>query len=137
MTVRNHNRTRQGMNWIRPVKRLAIYIRDGFACVYCGLGVENGVSLTLDHLKPFTKGGHHDHGNLVTCCRNCNTFRGNRTWRGYVSRICDHREDIAKPIIGRILAAKRRALPLAQAKDMIQQRGGLAAVLNEKREKCQ
>lgn len=35
----------QGMNWIRKDKRLAIYMRDGMACVYCGL--------TLDHLKKF------------------------------------------------------------------------------------
>lgn len=26
----------QGMNWIRQDKRLAIYLRDGLACVWCG-----------------------------------------------------------------------------------------------------
>jgi 5-methylcytosine-specific restriction endonuclease McrA len=42
----------QGMNWIRQEKRLAIYLRDGLACGYCGDSVENGAKLSLDHLKP-------------------------------------------------------------------------------------
>src|SRR5438128_11454104 len=32
----------QGMNWIRPEKRLALYLRDGLACCYCGEAVEDG-----------------------------------------------------------------------------------------------
>ncbi|KKK72946.1 hypothetical protein LCGC14_2898780, partial [marine sediment metagenome] len=35
----------QGMNWIRPEKRLAIYLRDGLACCYCGATVEDGTKL--------------------------------------------------------------------------------------------
>lgn len=29
----------QGMNWCRPATRLAIYLRDGMACTYCGRGL--------------------------------------------------------------------------------------------------
>lgn len=56
----------QGMNWIRPTTRLAIYLRDGLACVYCGQALEDGVQLTLDHIKPWCRGGRHSPGNLVT-----------------------------------------------------------------------
>ena len=37
-----------GSKWIRPEKRMAIYLRDGLACVYCGEGVEH------DHSKGLT-----------------------------------------------------------------------------------
>lgn len=57
--------------WIRPHKRLAVYLRDDMACVYCG-AEEN---LTLDHLRPRTKGGSNSDSNLVTACTGCNSSR--------------------------------------------------------------
>lgn len=66
----------QGSKWIRKDKRLAIYLRDGMACAYCGKGVEeSGAPLTLDHLLPCSKGGGNHEGNLVTCCLSCNSRR--------------------------------------------------------------
>ena len=63
----------QGSNWIRRSTRLAIYDRDGFACVYCGAGAEHeGVELGLDHVKPRELGGGNAPSNLVTCCGHCN-----------------------------------------------------------------
>jgi 5-methylcytosine-specific restriction endonuclease McrA len=69
----------QGMNWIRQSKRLAIYLRDGCACAWCGATVEDGAMLTLDHLKPHTNGGSNHESNLVTACRRCNSSRQART----------------------------------------------------------
>lgn len=69
---------KQGMNWIAKDKRLAIYIRDGMACAYCGSGLEEGAQLTLDHLTPRSQGGTHSETNLVTCCQKCNSVRGDR-----------------------------------------------------------
>ena len=66
-----------GMNWLRKERRLAIYMRDGFACVYCGAGNE----LTLDHLIPYERGGSHDSENLATCCKSCNASRGMAPWK--------------------------------------------------------
>lgn len=64
----------QGMNWIRLPKRLAIYHRDGFDCVWCR-GVfpldPLGYGLTLDHID----GTLHDACNLVTACNTCNVRR--------------------------------------------------------------
>lgn len=68
------NEAWQGMNWIRQDKRLAIYMRDGHACVYC----TTHERLTLDHVKPVSKGGTNEHTNLVTACLPCNAARGNK-----------------------------------------------------------
>ena len=67
--------------WIRRTKRLAIYLRDGFCCMYCGQGAEQGANLTLDHIKPVSKGGTNDESNLLTCCMRCNQSRGRRSIR--------------------------------------------------------
>ena len=67
----------QGSKWIRPEKRLAIYLRDGMACAYCGATVEGTKKpLSLDHLIPCSKGGGNHEGNLITCCLKCNSRRG-------------------------------------------------------------
>jgi len=68
-----------GAKWIRRERRLAIYLRDGLACVYCGSGLEDeGVTLSLDHIVAVSQGGGNGSRNLVTCCRKCNSVRGDR-----------------------------------------------------------
>lgn len=67
-----HNR---GMDWIRLHKRMAIYARDDFDCVWCRLVFptpELGYGLQLDHLED-----PHDHRpvNLVTSCQSGNSSR--------------------------------------------------------------
>jgi 5-methylcytosine-specific restriction endonuclease McrA len=69
----------QGMNWIRQEKRLAIYLRDGCACVWCGAKVEEGAQLTLDHVRCHSAGGSNAASNLVTACKRCNDSRGARS----------------------------------------------------------
>lgn len=49
--------------------------RDNFSCQYCG----DARNLTLDHLKPRSRGGETTWQNLVTACMRCNTRKGNRT----------------------------------------------------------
>lgn len=68
--------------WIRPERRLAIYWRDGFTCLYCGKEMledyfdpEARRNLTLDHLVPESKKGTNGSHNLVTCCRTCNSSK--------------------------------------------------------------
>lgn len=54
--------------------RLAIYERDGHACLECGTADD----LTLDHIFPFSKGGEDTFDNLRTLCRPCNSSKGAR-----------------------------------------------------------
>ena len=122
-----------GMNWIRQEKRLAIYLRDGLACVYCGHAVEQGASLSLDHLSCRSKGGSNHQTNLVTCCERCNKSRGNRSVRAFcraVAKYVDH-NTTAFEIERHVRNCARRSLSLTQAKELINNRGSAANVLKE------
>lgn len=67
--------------WISKAIRIAVFARDGFACVYCG---GSPSKLQLDHVTPVSKGGTDDFDNLVTACKYCNASKGNKSvseWR--------------------------------------------------------
>lgn len=93
VTTGKKNAAASGGKWIQPVKRLAIYLRDGMACVYCGatpdaLGNRKPATLTLDHLLPQSYGGSNKEGNLVTCCKACNCKRGNMSLADWLDLSC-------------------------------------------------
>lgn len=56
--------------------RSEIFRRDNYTCQYCG---QRSPKLTLDHVVPRHKGGHHTWENLVTACARCNMRKGGRT----------------------------------------------------------
>jgi len=121
----------QGMNWIRPVKRLAIYLRDGLACAYCGSSVEEGAKLTLDHVVPYSKGGTNHESNLVTCCHKCNSSRGNRSWRKFAASVAEYIDHgaTAEAIVAHVTRTTRRKLDIAAASELIERRGGFSAAV--------
>lgn len=121
----------QGMNWIRPDKRLAIYLRDGLACAWCGASVEDGTRLTLDHLTPHADGGTNQSSNLVTACHRCNSSRGRRTPRAFVSAVAAYLNHGVKAadILAHVRTTSRRPLDLAAARALIAKRGGFTAAL--------
>lgn len=64
------------VNFKRKVKPGAnykkyVYVRDKYLCQYCGKNC-NYNELTVDHVKPKSKGGSNSWTNLVTCCIDCN-----------------------------------------------------------------
>ena len=63
--------------WIRAEKRLAIYLRDSFRCVYCCADLHDADprDITLDHVRAKSDGGTNHESNLVTACRQCNCSR--------------------------------------------------------------
>jgi hypothetical protein len=125
-----------GMNWIRQEKRLAIYLRDGLACIYCGAAVEDGTQLTLDHVKPVSKGGTNKEGNLVTACLKCNTSRGVRTVTAFCKAVAEYvnHEIKAEDIQAGVKRNTSRKLGkyMVEAKELISRRGSAAKVLAEK-----
>lgn len=80
------NVANQGGKWIRQDKRLAIYLRDGLACVYCGTVMEvESFQLTLDHVLSQEMGGGNDEGNLVTACKYCNSAKQSKSVQAFLA----------------------------------------------------
>ena len=66
-------------NFIQPSKnpnftRFNVFLRDKFACQYCG----DKKDLTFDHLLPKSKGGVTNWENVVTACSTCNVKKGGK-----------------------------------------------------------
>jgi 5-methylcytosine-specific restriction endonuclease McrA len=57
--------------------RFNVFLRDGFACQYCGSPEE----LTFDHVVPRSKGGRTTWENIVAACSPCNLKKGGRLLR--------------------------------------------------------
>jgi len=82
-TMTTKNKTSRAGNhqaagqWIRTDKRLAIYLRDRFTCLYClrDLHGADPQDITLDHVQCQSDGGGNHESNLVTSCRSCNCSR--------------------------------------------------------------
>ena len=91
------NKPWNGAMWIRRDKRLAIYDRDGYQCVYCLARAK----LTLDHLKPRSKGGDNGERNLITACKPCNMRRGDNPWWEFADN---------GDVIARIKRQRRRSI---------------------------
>lgn len=119
----------QGMNWIHPTTRLAIYLRDGLCCVYCGTTLEQGAVLSLDHCKPASKNGGNKPSNLVTACMKCNTSRGNRSIAEFAEAVSEYTGEKYDTIMKRVANSRKRKLPREQARDIIKQRGTVSAAL--------
>ncbi|HCF17458.1 MAG TPA: HNH endonuclease [Rhodospirillum rubrum] len=60
--------------------RFNVFLRDGFACQYCGIRLP-AHDLTFDHVVPRSKGGVTAWNNVVTACGPCNMRKANRTPR--------------------------------------------------------
>lgn len=122
-------RCNQGMNWIRPAKRLAIYMRDGLACAYCGQSIEDGIKLTLDHVTPLSRRDTNKETNLVTACLSCNSSRGNRKVEDFCKAVAEYLDHGIKAasILEFIRATVKRPLDVTAAKELIARRGGFTA----------
>ena len=82
------------------MKTSRVIEENGDRCVYCGFkvrfDVENvpqldGVLATKEHLLPKNKGGGNDPDNLVTCCKWCNSTRGDMDIEEFRQGLLDNR----------------------------------------------
>lgn len=55
------------------LSRRAVFVRDSFACQYCGRTAEN-----VDHVIPRSRGGTHTWDNVVAACKRCNSVKEDR-----------------------------------------------------------
>jgi 5-methylcytosine-specific restriction endonuclease McrA len=101
------------VKWAKTLKysRNNVYLRDDFTCQLQSTsrckdrhGKSNIADLTLDHVVPKSHGGKTNWTNVVTCCKTCNSEKGN-----------DHtivpKKAPIKPTYYQILA-KRKTLPV-------------------------
>jgi hypothetical protein len=69
------------------VKLYRSFIRNDKKCVYCG-----DVATAMDHFRAFMQaqgrpsGSRNDMWNMVPCCITCNSSKGNRNWRLFMTR---------------------------------------------------
>ena len=131
--VTNRRERNQGMNWISQAKRLAIYLRDGLACAYCGATCEES-KLTLDHLKPHSKGGSNSETNLVTCCHRCNSSRGNRSYSKFAIAVAEYLNHgvSSSDIVAHVRRCVRRSIDINYAKKLIALQGSCFKVLSNR-----
>lgn len=87
----NSQHGNQGSKWISKPARLAIYIRDGFACQYCGRDLRDAPAreVTLDHLDPRCEvtcpAARRNPKRLVTACLRCNSSRQDKPWLDFAT----------------------------------------------------
>lgn len=60
-----------------PSQKREILQRDGYKCVVCGKGIEDGVELHVDHIKPKDLGGRATIENGQTLCGQHNYMKKN------------------------------------------------------------
>ena len=59
-----------------PYSRKNILLRDDYSCQYCGDDFDAD-ELTLDHIRPVSRGGADTWTNVVAACKHCNHKKGN------------------------------------------------------------
>jgi hypothetical protein len=109
-----------GMDWIRFPKRMAIYHRDGFRCVWCLKQFEtSGLGLTLDHIF-HARDNHHQ--NLVTCCHRCNSQRQGTEPDRWILRLGAEKDQKAEDVALRLVLQVSRPLDLAAGRALAEAR---------------
>ncbi len=77
VTGRDPRDTRAHMPPHSSPKRVEVFERDRYCCVYCGTeGTPE--TLSVDHVQPRVRGGDHSAGNVVTACLACNARKAHR-----------------------------------------------------------
>lgn len=114
------NIANSGGKWIRPEKRLAIYLRDRMTCSWCGEKLTEH-SAALDHLKPQSMGVNNSASNLVASCKRCNSARGNRSMTAFAESVASYLNhgETATNILRRIRRRRRRKLSIKWARSLI------------------
>lgn len=113
----------QGSKWCRPSTRLAIYLRDGFCCAYCGDAADEGAVLTLDHILACELGGGNEPENLITACLSCNSAKRDLTMRAWFAMLRDRGIDTSA-MAATIRRQARRQLDRAEGRRLAAMRKG-------------
>jgi hypothetical protein len=62
--------------WIESIKRAWNY-----RCAYCGKPPIDDLSLTIDHIRPKSRGGPDRTNNITPACVSCNHSKASQDWK--------------------------------------------------------
>jgi 5-methylcytosine-specific restriction endonuclease McrA len=92
LTVAEKRKSRNGKHqkggrWARKSLRLAVYMRDGFTCLFCGADLHEveARDITLDHIIPQSKGGTNESKNLGTSCLRCKCSKQDKDLADFIA----------------------------------------------------
>lgn len=65
--------------------QMTVVLKQKGKCKHCGLDfMKEGIRWEIDHIKPVSKGGKNDEGNLQALCPNCHS---KKTLKDYVKTV--------------------------------------------------
>ena len=125
---------RRPVYWISNAERMAIYLRDGLACTWCGQAFEDGITLSLDHVQPRSLGGGDTADNLITACHRCNSIRKSRSVREFARAAAQFTGCKPYHIEKQIKRSLRRDMTRSrfEAQKLMNRRGGYKGVMGLK-----
>lgn len=81
------------------IRRLAVLIRDGWKCQYCGEPCN-----AIDHVDPWSHSLDHSLDNLVAACTQCNSIASDKKFYTFLDKkkfILKRREELSQERSGR------------------------------------
>ncbi len=88
---------------LTKTRRAAIHARDGGLCFYC-LTELTPRTRCLDHVVPLARRGKNSYRNLVSCCTECNTQKGETAADDFLRTLCRQRRITSAELAGRLRA---------------------------------
>lgn len=123
----------QGMNWIKPDRRMAIYRRDGNRCACCkARGGPHGYGLTVDHIEPSAGGGQNTDSNLITMCNRCNSVKQDTPMKKFLKSFLAPRGYDVAAIEKRIKKQAETPIDREEGKKLLAQRKADSAAYRKK-----
>ena len=92
----------------KPELRESIHVREGDRCFYC-LRQTNRRLRCLDHVVPQAQSGRHSYRNLVSCCLECNSWKGERPATDFLRWLYHKRALTTAELSGRLRALEELA----------------------------
>jgi hypothetical protein len=74
----SHSHLKRHPTYTPPLNNATLFRRDANLCLYCGHRFPAS-ELSRDHVQPMSRGGTDSWKNVVTACKRCNHFKGDRT----------------------------------------------------------
>jgi 5-methylcytosine-specific restriction endonuclease McrA len=88
---------------LTKTRRAAIHARDRGLCFYC-LTQLTPRTRCLDHVIPLARRGKNSYRNLVSCCTECNTQKGETAAEDFLRTLCRQRRVTAAELADRLRA---------------------------------